>query len=169
MHFTLIATCVRFELIGIVVNRVISLPAPLNFRHRLREVNVDSTVVDQNIIHFEICVFARFLLIEFNECILQGVTGSFVTNHLTVFDFSKAAEDDLQIVVSCDRVKFTNKENIFGRCNVSIGNVANNLQYCCTCFRFTFLQHFVHFRIGLSLSVVDVFVSCDSSIFKAFR
>jgi hypothetical protein len=46
----------------------------------LRKVNVDPPVVDQNIVHFEIGLFAVFTVFEFDERVLQGIAGLFISD-----------------------------------------------------------------------------------------
>lgn len=97
------------EPIGVVVNCVISLASPFNLRNRLREVDVDATVVDQHVVHLEVRVFARLLLLELDERVLQGVARHFVADHLARLDLAEAAEDDLQVVVGGDGIQLAHE------------------------------------------------------------
>ena len=56
-------------------------------------------VIDENSLHLEVGLLAVFLVLEFDERILQTVTRALVSNYLTRNDFSKAAEYGIQIVI----------------------------------------------------------------------
>ena len=44
---------------------------------------MDSAVVNQNVVHFEVCRLASLLIFELDECVLQRVARLFVPDHLT--------------------------------------------------------------------------------------
>ena len=52
-------------------------------------------VIDEDALHLEICLFAVFLVLEFNECILKTLTGALVPYNLTRKDFAETAEDQV--------------------------------------------------------------------------
>lgn len=54
---------------------------------------MDTVVINQDTLHLEIGLFTIFLLIKFDEGILQTVTGTLVPNNLARQDCTEAAED----------------------------------------------------------------------------
>lgn len=56
---------------------------------------MDAPIIEQHIIHFQISLFARFLLFKFDESVLHGIAAHFVSNDFARFDFAEATEDDL--------------------------------------------------------------------------
>lgn len=125
---------------------------------------MDSSVIDQNVVHLEVSVFARFLLLELDERVLQRVAARLVPDDFASLDFPESTENNLKIVVGCDGIQFAHEENILRWSDVSVWNVADNLQDRCSSLRFSLLQHFVDFRISLAMRIVDVLVRGDSSI-----
>lgn len=53
---------------------------------------MDAVVVDQDALHFEIGLFAGGLVFVLDECVLQGVSGAFVTDDFTGEDFAESTE-----------------------------------------------------------------------------
>ncbi len=60
---------------------------------------MDAVIINQDSLHFEICLFAVFLVFEFNECILETVTGTLVSNDFARDYRTETAEDGVQILV----------------------------------------------------------------------
>lgn len=56
---------------------------------------MNSMVVNQDALHLEISLLTVLLVLEFNKGILQTISCSFVANHFTRQDLSKATEDQL--------------------------------------------------------------------------
>ena len=56
-------------------------------------------VIDEDALHLEICLFAIFLILEFNESILKTIAGAFITYDLTGKNLAKAAEDQVEVFV----------------------------------------------------------------------
>ena len=67
--------------------------------HTLGEVNVNTMVVDEDPLHFEICLLAVLLILEFDECILKTVSCTLVSDDFTRKDFAEAAENQIQILI----------------------------------------------------------------------
>ena len=54
------------------------------FHERMNRITyMDSAVVYQNVVHFEVCLLASLLIFELDECVLQRVASLFVPDHLT--------------------------------------------------------------------------------------
>lgn len=51
-----------------------------------------TVVVDQNTLHLEISLFTIFLILKFDEGVLEAVLGSLVSNDLTGYNFAKSTE-----------------------------------------------------------------------------
>lgn len=56
-------------------------------------------VVNQNTLHLKVGLFAGFLIVKLNKCILQTITSPLVPNDLTRENLAKAAEDEIQVFV----------------------------------------------------------------------
>lgn len=109
------------------------------------------------------------MLLELDEGILQRVAGDFVADDFASFDSSEAAEDDLKVVIGCDRVQLADEQNVFRWRNVGVRNVTDNLQNRRSSLRLAILQHLLNFSFGLALRVIDVFIRSDSPVSQAFR
>ena len=70
----------------------------LQFRHRLAEVYVNTSIIDQDVVHLEIGVFAVLRLLELNEGVLQRFTRLVILDDLTADDVTEAREDHLQVL-----------------------------------------------------------------------
>lgn len=88
---------------------------------------MNTAIVDQHIVHLEVRTLAGFFVLEFNESILQRITGNLISDHLTSLDLPEPAEDNLQIVIRRHRVELANKQNILRWSNFCIRNVPDNL------------------------------------------
>jgi len=60
---------------------------------------VNSVVVNQNTLHLKVGLFASFLIVKLNKCVLQTITSPLVSDDLTREDLAKAAEDQIQVFV----------------------------------------------------------------------
>lgn len=148
------------------MNCIISFASPLDFRNGLREIYVDAPVINQHIVHFEISIFARFLLFEFDEGILHRISADFVSNNFTGFDFTEATENDLQIVVGGYWIQLAYEKDVLWRRDVGVRNISDNLQNRSSSLGLPVLQHLVNFSFGFSVSVVDVLISSDSPVLE---
>ena len=61
----------------------------------LRKVNVNAMIVDQYALHLEVCLLAVFLLLEFDECVLQAVSRPLVPDDLTRQNFAESTENEI--------------------------------------------------------------------------
>lgn len=50
-------------------------------------------VIDEDALHLEVCLFAVFLVLKFNKCILETLASALVPYNLTRKDLAKTAED----------------------------------------------------------------------------
>jgi hypothetical protein len=55
--------------------------------HTLREVDMNAVVIDQDIVHLEICSLAGLLVCVFDEGILQAVACGLVSDNLAAYYF----------------------------------------------------------------------------------
>lgn len=78
---------------------------------------MNSPIINENVVHFEISFLALLRLdmnvieklpvsyrCKFDESILQRSLGSAISDDFTLFDLSALTEDHFQIIVSCDRI-----------------------------------------------------------------
>jgi hypothetical protein len=96
------------------------------FGHGLAEINLDSAIVNQCIIHFEIGLDSGLFVGEFGKCVLQGSTSLLIANDLHLDVFIKTRKNQLEIFIDRHRIEFANKQDIFRCSNVGIGQVAQH-------------------------------------------
>jgi hypothetical protein len=53
---------------------------------------VDAMVIDQDALHFKVCLLAGSLIFIFDERVLKGIVGSLVADYFAREDRAKAAE-----------------------------------------------------------------------------
>jgi len=58
-------------------------PISLELRDGLRKVDMNSTVVDEDIVHLEVGILTALLIFELNECVLKGVSRFLIPNDFT--------------------------------------------------------------------------------------
>lgn len=107
---------------------------PSYLGYRLREVDMDAPVVNEDIVHFKIGCLARFLIFKLHKGVLQRVACLSISYHFAAFNNAKATKYDLQIVVRGHGIEFANEEYVFWRRHISIWQIAHDFQYCGTCF-----------------------------------
>ena len=91
----LIMRCIRFPwgriivlaflwlVVLVKISDTFPLATPTHLRDWLREIHMYSSVVDQNIVHLEICILAALTIREFDECVLQGVARLMISYNFT--------------------------------------------------------------------------------------
>jgi len=80
---------------------------------------MDAMIVNKHTLHLEICLFAILLVFELDECVLQAVSCSLVSNDFTGQNLPKTAEDQLEIFIMRDRVELAYEQDVFGRLHLS--------------------------------------------------
>jgi len=96
--------------------------------HGLREVNPDTSIVYQNILHLEVCLFSLLPFIELDKCILERFTSTFLPNDLATHDGPKAREYELQIFISGDGIEFADEQDILWRTDVCEREVSDHFE-----------------------------------------
>ncbi len=56
-------------------------------------------IVYQDPLHLEVCLLAVFLILKLNECILEAITGTLVSNDFARHYGSETVEDGVQILI----------------------------------------------------------------------
>lgn len=130
---------------------------------------MNTAIVDQHIVHLEVRTLAGFFVLEFNESILQRITGNLISDHLTSLDLPEPAEDNLQIVIRRHRVELANKQNILRWSNFRIRNVPDNLQDRRPGLGFLLGQHFGNFLRRFPLGIVDLLISSNPPTSQSLR
>lgn len=87
----------------------------------MREVDVDTVIVDQHTLHLEICTLAILFAGKLDESILQTITSLFIADDFTRQNFAEAAEDEFEVLVAGDRVQLADEEDLFRRCDIGEG------------------------------------------------
>ena len=72
-----------FSAISLRDNFQSSLSLPPVLGHGLGKVDVDSPVVNENVVHLEVGGLAGLLVLELDKCVLQRVARFLVPYHLT--------------------------------------------------------------------------------------
>lgn len=85
-------------------------------------------VIDQDALHFEICLFAVLLIFKFNEGVLEAVTSPFISNDLARENSPEPAENQFEIFIMCDWVQLADKENIFWRLDFRKREISNHFK-----------------------------------------
>lgn len=67
--------------------------------YTLREVNVNAMIVDEDALHFKVCLLAVLLVFEFDKGVLKTVTGPLVADNLAGQNLAKSAEDQFKILI----------------------------------------------------------------------
>ena len=77
--------------------------------HALRKIDMNSVIVYQHPLHFEVGLLTIFLVFEFDECILKAFTRAFISNDFAGYYGPETAEDGIQVLV-CG-VKFVSRNS----------------------------------------------------------
>lgn len=89
---------------------------------------MDSSVVDENIVHLEVGSLTRFGTVKLHEGILQAVPRLLISDHLAADHLSKPGEDDLEIFVGCYRIQFADKQNILRGRDISVREIPHHFE-----------------------------------------
>lgn len=58
-----------------------------------------AVIVYEDSLHLEIRLLAVLLVFELNEGVLKTILSSFISNNFAGYDFAKATEDQIQILI----------------------------------------------------------------------
>lgn len=83
-----------------------------------------TTVINWNVVHLEIRLLALRLSSKLNEGVAKGITRSFVSNNLAGLNFTKARENEFEILVSRYLVQLAHEQNVFRGFHVSIWQIS---------------------------------------------
>ncbi len=97
--------------------------------HTLAEVDMDSPVINETVVHFEVGLFTGSDCHELDEAIAERASRLPVPDDLATLDLSEATEYGLQVLVSGDRVEFADEQHIVGRLDVRVRQVIEHLQH----------------------------------------
>lgn len=94
------------------------------FWNTLRKINLYSPLINEDIIHFEICFLASRRILKLYKAILETLSCFPIPYYLYTFYWAKTWKNDLKISLLCNWVQFAYKENIFRWFNVGIWKIA---------------------------------------------
>lgn len=97
-------------------------------RAHLREVDVNSAIVDEHVIHLEVRPLRLLALLELDKRILERVACLLVANNLARQDGAEPREDELQVLALGDLVELADEEDVLWWCHVGEGKVAHHLE-----------------------------------------
>mmetsp|Transcript_19421 Transcript_19421/g.48393 ORF Transcript_19421/g.48393 Transcript_19421/m.48393 type:complete len:462 (-) Transcript_19421:843-2228(-) len=125
----------------------------------LAEIDFDSSIVYQGIVHFEVRLRCLFLGSELYKGILEGGSRLLVPHNVHRNLFVKARKNKFQVFVFGDRVELANKEDVFGCRNVGRGQISEHFEHHGSRFVFAFqafLLHHAHFLGIFGIFFVDI-------------
>lgn len=76
-----------------IVQFSIGKKCKLGCSYALRKVNMNTMIIYQYTLHFEICLLAVLLMLKLDECILKTVVSALVSYDLARYDLAKTAEN----------------------------------------------------------------------------
>ena len=84
-------------------DRSVAVPPPREMKdecvYALREVNVNTMIVDQHALHLEVGLLTVLSMLKLDEGVLKAVARSLFPNDLAREDLAETAEDELEVVV----------------------------------------------------------------------
>lgn len=89
---------------------------------------MDSSVVDQDVVHLEVRPLRVFPLLELDERILQAIPTLGITNDLAAHNLPKPRKDEFQILALGHLIQLAHEENVLRGRNVREGQVSHNLE-----------------------------------------
>ena len=122
---------------------------------------MDSSVVDEDVVHLEVRPLTRLRTVELYKGVLETVSGLLVSDDFTALNLPEPGEDDLQILIRSHRVQFADEENVLRRSNLSIREISHHLQDGRPGFRLLIRQNLVNFLLSSALKIIDIFISSD--------
>ena len=63
------------------------------FRNRLTEINVNASVVNENIVHLKIRIFTRLRIVKLNKSILKRISIQSITNNFATKSMRKKKQE----------------------------------------------------------------------------
>ena len=69
------------------------------FSNRLRKVNVNPPLINEDIVHFIVGIDTRLFCLIFNKAVLERITSLPVPYHFARFDGTKSGEYQLQVML----------------------------------------------------------------------
>ena len=117
--------------------------------YALREVNVNTMIVDQDALHLEVGLLTVLSMLKLDKGVLKAIARSLLSNHLAREDLAETAEDELEVLVCApdrvsdsrrtrtgkgslsptvsDGVKLADEEHVLGRLHLGKRKVADHL------------------------------------------
>jgi hypothetical protein len=113
-----------------LLSKLLPLPTPLVpfFGNALTKVHFDATVVNQYIVHFHVGLLATFLLFKFYKSVLQRLLCRNIFHHVAGQYGTKTRKNQMQRITVCHFVQFADKQYVFRRSGVRVGQITNDLQ-----------------------------------------
>ena len=82
---------------------------PFRFRDTLTEIDMDSSIVDKNVIHRQIGLLGILFVFVLDKGIAERVARLLVPHDFATEDFAESTEDGLQIFVRRHLIQFTDE------------------------------------------------------------
>mmetsp|Transcript_146 Transcript_146/g.491 ORF Transcript_146/g.491 Transcript_146/m.491 type:complete len:258 (+) Transcript_146:279-1052(+) len=108
--------------------------------NRLGEVHFDPAVVDEDAVHLFVCLFTGCLFLKLNEGVVQGVARHVVSDDFALHHFPEPRKNELEILVSSDRIEFADEQDVVWCLHLCIGQIAEHLQDSGSGLSFFFLD-----------------------------
>jgi|LauGreSuBDMM15SN_2_FD.fasta_scaffold73471_1 hypothetical protein len=113
------------------LSRTVLIPESVTipeFTNGLRKVDLDASVVDENIVHFLVSPQARLLHFKFDKGIVERVARLVVAHDATFNNGSKSRKDELQVSVRRHRIELADEEYLCRRFYISIWKIARHFK-----------------------------------------
>ena len=129
--------------------------------HRLREVDMDSSFINENSIHFSVSKNALVLSLKLNKCVLQRVASFPVSNQVARGYFAKSRKNKFKVLLLRDWIEFANEKHIFWRLHISVWQILQNCQNICLGLCLCLLHFFLNLLLTFpfhDLVKVDIII-----------
>lgn len=100
-------------------------------RDRLREIHLDPSIIDCDIVHLQVSLFAGLGALELDEAVLQGLACLPISDHFDALYRSEAGEDELEVSLLGNRIELADEKDILGRLDAGIRKLTDHLQCHC--------------------------------------
>ena len=81
------------------------------------------------LVHLEVSLLGALVVVELDEGVLQAVTRLLIAQNFTRANLTKSREDELKIVVGCQRIKLTDEKHVAVGLHLGIGNITQDLEH----------------------------------------
>jgi hypothetical protein len=85
-----------------------------HFCHTLAEIDLDSSIINESTVHFEISFHALFFARKLTKCVLQRGARIGIANNFHFYIWVKPRKYQFQIFILCDWIQLAHKQDFLG-------------------------------------------------------